>query len=137
MDYYSVSNATRWLTERVNNNVTTPFVLFVSIWNPHDSPIAFPGAPANATNITEVNNQIVPKWKAGGYNESIFLPTDPIVKVPSTHREVPGLLNVTTGYVYYSNETTIKPPIEAMFPFASNMGLGPCLDDDCRQKVSV
>jgi arylsulfatase A-like enzyme len=135
LDYYSVGNATRWLTDRIaNGNNTNPFVLFVSIWNPHDSPVAFPGAPANASDFTQTSNAVEPKWLAGGYNESIFQPTDPLVQVPNTNKEIPGLLNLTTGYIYYSNETTIKPPIESLYLFASSMGLGPCLDDICRQK---
>ena len=63
LDVYAAANATAWLKERMANITKArrlnkpyrPFMLIVSIWNPHDMPIAYPGVMANATNASQWN----------------------------------------------------------------------------------
>jgi hypothetical protein len=83
------------MTQRIQDmqagKVMKPFFMVLSLWNPHDSPIAFPGAPANSTDMSKLNSSVVPKWKKGGYTEDIFLPTNPPVELPVRRRVAVGL----------------------------------------------
>lgn len=63
LDVYAVGNATAWLKARManiteakkTNKLIRPFMMIVSIWNPHDMPIAYPGLTASYTNASEWN----------------------------------------------------------------------------------
>ena len=68
---WAVTNATAWVQRHLEaeaaGKVTKPFFLIVSLWNPHDSPIAFPGQPANSTDPLTYNTTYKPKWDQGMY----------------------------------------------------------------------
>ena len=50
------------------NKPIRPFMMIVSVWNPHDMPIAYPGLMANYTNTLEWNmsNFMVEQVGGGG-----------------------------------------------------------------------
>ena len=58
---HAVTNATVWVKDRLDRQAkgtaTKPFFLIVSIWNPHDSPISYPGQNANISDILQVNSK--------------------------------------------------------------------------------
>lgn len=157
LDVYAAGNATAWLKERMANITKArrlnkpyrPFMLIVSIWNPHDMPIAYPGVMANVTNASQWNmsNFMVqqpnvprsswsPKWWAGGYTWDYFKPTNPPVSIPPTATEnLPGI-NFTTGRIAYTANATIKPSAEIYFRLLANIGLGPCQTTECMQNYT-
>eukprot|EP00798_Chlamydomonas_sp_ICE-L_P014798 gene14798-20853_t len=143
LDEYAVQNASLWVKNRLERQAAgeelKPFFLVVSIWNPHDMPIAYPGVPPMFTNFTQQNNSVTPKYIIGGYEESITLPTVPMVEPPPSHTEILPQLQVTfpqDGLPVFNNITSIKPPLETFFLMGTNAGLGPCYNDDtgCHQK---
>lgn len=74
LDTYAVGNATAWLKDRMANislarkqgKSLRPFMMIVSIWNPHDMPIAYPGLTADPHNPTQWNMKNFMVEQVGG-----------------------------------------------------------------------